>query len=564
MIQQNTEKWIVENEQGQYFGVVQYKQNGAEIYTDKYVETISQEIREKLKLYILSEFEKSPNNLEFLFDYKADAVAIHGKACRQKSENGEELYYVVLGVGQNNTEISSKLSAPQYTLKDLQEIIEGSFDGILVTDGDGNVQLFNESYLRITGIPKEELDGYNMSELVNPVWMKQSTAAIVKEKRMPVSLEHTTRYGKKIIVTGRPVFDVDGSIKKIVLNTRDISEIYALNQQLDSAKKMEKYYQEHLNQQKKDTGDLIAAAPQMQQIFHLCKKLANYNTSVLLTGESGVGKEEIAKLIHRSGLRASKQYVAINCGAIPESLLESELFGYEAGAFTGALKNGKPGIFESANGGTLLLDEIGEMPLGLQVKMLRVLENREITRIGGSRPIPVDIRVIAATHKDLGEMVQKQTFREDLFYRLNVVRIEIPPLRERKEDIPLLGLKFVHQYNIQYGENKRLSAEVIEEFQRYAWPGNVRELKNTVENMFVLSGEEIFQTGDIPWIHKKQKVHIVEKNLTQPLSMQVEQFEKQILIAAKKQWGSTRKIAHYLDLNQSTVVRKIKKYGIET
>ncbi|MEG0804088.1 MAG: sigma 54-interacting transcriptional regulator, partial [Pygmaiobacter sp.] len=441
--------------------------------------------------------------------------------------------------------------AEKYVLSDLQEIIEGSFDGILVSDGEGNVQMVNQSYVRNTGITKEELFGHNMMELVNPVWMKESVTLIVRDTGKVVSREYTTKNGKNIIVTGTPIFDKNKKIKKIVINSRDISEIYSLSQQLDSAKKMEQYYRESLVFQQKSgefPDDIVIVDPKMEQIFRLSKKLGNYNTSVLLTGESGVGKDEVARFIHKSGIRSQKKYIAINCGAIPENLLESELFGYEAGTFTGALRTGKKGIFETANEGTLFLDEIGEMPLGLQVKLLRVLENREITRLGGTNTIPVDVRILAATNKNLSEMVKNGKFREDLLYRLNVVKIAIPPLRERKKDIPLLCLKFVYLYNAQYQENKKLSYPVIEEFERYDWPGNVRELKNVIENMFVLSNQEYFE--------------ISPEHEEGSLNDAVERLERGLLQQAQEMFGSTRKIAQHLQLDQSTVVRKLKKYGL--
>lgn len=366
-----------------------------------------------------------------------------------------------------------------------------------------------------------------------------------------------------------PVFDKDGNIKRIVVNSRDISEIYSLNQQLQEAKAMEKCYSQSLQmyEQSQETLDhLVIYSNKMQNVFYTAKKLSNFDTSVLITGESGVGKEEVARYIHTHSLRGEKPFVAVNCGAIPENLLESELFGYENGAFTGALRGGKPGLFESASGGTLMLDEIGEMPLPLQVKLLRVLERREVVRIGGSRPIPVDVRLISATNAGLADMVQQGAFREDLYYRLNVICISVPPLRERPEDIPPLSLKFIHTFNTQYGANKRLTYAVLQEFQKHSWPGNVRELKNTIENMFVLSGREYLQVNDIPWRRQEYgKAPFHPGSLEErPVSLEeaLAQYERQLLVEACGKCSSTRQIAAELGINQSTVVRKLKKYGI--
>ena len=453
--------------------------------------------------------------------------------------------------------------AKKQVLQDLQEIIEASFDGILVTDAAGNVELVNQGYVHNTGITRKELLGRNILKLVNPVWMKQSVVGMVQEKKETVSLRHMTRNGKSIIVTGTPIFDEQKNIKKIVVNSRDISELYALSEKLESAKKMEEIYMQRLKLQEErgeTPDDVVIVNPEMQQVFRLAKKLGNFNTNVLLTGESGVGKDEVAKFIHKNGLRASKPYVAGNCGAVPENLLESELFGYENGAFTGALKCGKKGLFEQAEGGVLFLDEVAEIPQSLQVKLLRALENREIMRLGGTKLIPLNVRIIAATNQDLPAMVKNGSFREDLYYRLNVVNIRIPSLRERKDEIPLLCLKFVHYYNRQYGENKKMTYPVIREFEKYSWPGNIRELKNVIENMFVLSDGEYLNVRDIPWIGRKQKLGNQYEGRT--LEEAVEEVERELLREAKEKFHTTRQIAEHLKVNQSTVVRKLKKYQL--
>lgn len=475
----------------------------------------------------------------------------------------------VLLMGLNYLE-APQLWLEQHIRENLQEIIEGSFDGILVTDGDGNVQMVNQAYIHNTGIQKEQLVGHNMQELVNPVWMKQSVVFLVKQQKGPVSLQHETQNGKHIIVTGMPVFGHNGEIKRIVVNSRDISEIYSLNQKLQEAKAMEECYTQSLQmyeQTAENQDRLVIYSNKLQNAFYTAKKVSTFNTSVLITGESGVGKEEVARYIHAHSLRSEKPFVAVNCGAIPENLLESELFGYESGAFTGALRGGKAGLFESASGGTLLLDEIGEMPLALQVKLLRVLEKREVVRVGGSKAIPVDVRLLSATNANLSEMVRQGTFREDLYYRINVICIPIPPLRERPEDIPLLSLKFMHMFNTQYGTNKRLTYAVLQKFQKYPWPGNVRELKNTIENMFVLSGRDYLQVNDIPWCRTKEGdvppfTAPSEEDSPIPLEEALERYERQLLLNASKQCTSTRQMATQLKVNQSTIVRKLKKYGL--
>ena len=491
----------------------------------------------------------------------ASNLSVRGTVRPVTSDDGSGLSYIVLL--ENPVE---RESFERCVMEDLQEIIEGSFDGILVTDGEGNVQLVNQGYVHNTGIPKEQLLGHNMQELINPVWMKDSVVFLVKKQRAPVSLRHTTQNGNKVIVTGMPIFNEAGEIKRIVVNSRDISEIYALNHQLQEAKNMERIYMESLNSvhaSEQNKENLIIHSAAMQQVFRIAKRLSAFNSNVLITGESGVGKEEVTRYIHRNSLRAKRPFVAVNCGAIPENLLESELFGYEGGAFTGALKTGKAGLFEAANGGTLMLDEVGEMPLSLQVKLLRVLESREVVRIGGNQAIPVDVRIISATNQDLEEMAKQGKFREDLYYRLNVVRLDIPPLRERPEDIPPLSLMFINRFNSQYGMNKQFTYPVLRELQKQVWRGNVRELKNTIENMFVLSSRDYLQIQDLPWRRDREQEPIKhEQTAVQSLDEAVADFERQLLQSARQRCGSTRQMAAELKVDQSTVVRKMKKYGL--
>ena len=293
------------------------------------------------------------------------------------------------------------------------------------------------------------------------------------------------------------------------------------------------------------------------------EKISNFNTTVLITGESGVGKEVVAHYIHdQNALKKDMPFVAVNCGAIPENLLESELFGYVEGAFTGAAKGGKAGLFEAANGGTLFLDEIGEMSLNLQVKLLRALETHTVIRLGSSVAVPVDIRVIAATNKDLTKEVKAGNFREDLFYRLNVVSIEIPPLRERTADIAPLALKFIGKFNRQYGQNKKFTYEVMKEMESYPWPGSIRQLKNVIENMVLVSDNEYLQLNDLPWVTGGPSSGVKKREEGPSLQEALDNLEFQILSNAKSKYGSSRKIAKALKVDQSTIIRKLKKYQL--
>jgi PAS domain S-box len=463
--------------------------------------------------------------------------------------------------------LATELEKTEGIMEELQEIIEGSFDGILVTDGEANVLLVNQSYVRNTDIKKEELIGHNMKELINPIWMKNSVALLAIEQRQPVSLHHTTKHGKNIMVTGTPIFDKENNIKKVVINSRDISEIYELREELSKAKEMERIYFEQISdeddQARGKTGGIVMVDEKIKEIFSLSKKISSFNTTVLISGESGVGKEVVANYIHNQNpLKKDMPFVAVNCGAIPENLLESELFGYVEGAFTGAARGGKAGLFEAADGGTLFLDEIGEMSLNLQVKLLRALETRTVTRLGSSKAVPVDIRVIAATNKNLMKKVEEGSFRGDLFYRLNVVSIDIPPLRERIADIAPLALNFINRFNRQYGQNKKFTYEVMKELESYPWPGSIRQLKNVIENMVIVSNNEYLQLNDLPWFAGGTPSSSKKKEEGLALQEALDNLEQQILINARTKYGSSRKMAEMLKVDQSTIIRKLKKYQL--
>lgn len=293
-------------------------------------------------------------------------------------------------------------------------------------------------------------------------------------------------------------------------------------------------------------------------------RLARVDSTVLITGESGTGKELVAETIHNYSDRKQEPFIKVNCGAIPENLLESELFGYEPGAFTGARQGGKPGYFELAQGGTLFLDEIGDLPFNLQVKLLRVLQAREIIRVGGTKPLKIDVRIVAGTHRNLREMVKRREFREDLYYRLNVVPVNVPPLRERKEEITSLVMHFMRLFNRKYRLTKKISPEVIDIFMQYDWPGNVRELENLVERLVVITPEDVITREDLPAQLMGQRRNLSEVSVSGiiPLREAVESVEKQILEQAYTEYRTTRQMARALQVDASTVVRKAAKYGI--
>lgn len=463
-----------------------------------------------------------------------------------------------------------KVSSELETIKELNEeldaIIESSYDGIWLADSNGNTLRVNRAFCRLVGLKREELIGEKTAELEKKGVIFPSVTNLVLREKRRVTVIQETKLGKKLLTTGNPIFNEHGEITLIMINARDFTELNRLSQGISETKKLKEYLQSRESIGAEiQPAKVIAFSQKMENILQLAAKIADVDSTVFILGESGVGKEVIARFIHKRSHRDKGPFVKINCGAIPETLLESELFGYETGAFTGAKRQGKPGLIEMANEGTLFLDEIGELPLNLQVKLLQVLQEHRLVRIGGIKPITVNIRVIAATNRDIENMVKKGEFREDLFYRLNVVPITIPPLRERRDDIIPLIYHFLEEYNRKYDKAKKISAEAKDILIKYNWPGNVRELENTVERLVVTVEEDVILPHHLPENLKEMNIPLKAVNVDgiMPLKDAVEMVERQLLHKAVEQCNSTYDIAKILGVNQSTVVRKIQKYGIK-
>ncbi|MDD2216585.1 MAG: sigma 54-interacting transcriptional regulator [Eubacteriales bacterium] len=310
---------------------------------------------------------------------------------------------------------------------------------------------------------------------------------------------------------------------------------------------------------------LTAYSPNMQKIITLITQISIVDSTVLLQGPSGVGKSLISKIIHDNSLRKGKPFITIDCATLPPPLLESELFGYEGGSFTGAEKKGKTGFIELANCGTLFLDEISELPLGLQAKLLRVLQNREIFKVGGNKPIPVDIRIISATNRNLSKLVKQKLFRNDLYYRLKVIPITIPSLQERKEDIIPLTNLFIDQFNENYGFQKTLHPAVYEQILDYSWPGNIRELENAIEYMIVTSKKDTIDPSALQaFIKDSPSSNTVNMTVFTGLTLSEakDNFEKQLLLDVMSKTKSTLEMANLLGLDRSNITRKLNKYNI--
>jgi PAS domain S-box-containing protein len=444
-----------------------------------------------------------------------------------------------------------------------EAIIESSYDGIYVTDGEANTLRVNSAYEKITGIKASEILGRNMNDLVKEGYFDESVSVRVLQEKKAVTIRQTLKSGKNILVTGNPIFDEKGTIKMIVTNVRDMTELVELQQQLEYSKGITTAYRDilkSLQQASVRDNDIIMVSEPMLHIQELMERVSKTNATVLIYGETGVGKDRIAEEIHEKSDRSeSGILVKINCGAIPENLLESELFGYDRGAFTGARKEGKPGLFEVAHKGTLFLDEVESMPMVLQSKLLRVLQNFELTRVGGTKPIKVDVRLICASNQDLKELIANKQFRADLYYRLNVIPIYIPPLRERRDDIPYLVHFFLSRYNKKHATKKTFSKEAMDYLLSYPWPGNVREVANVVERLVVITHGDYVLPNNLPReIFEKTGRDIMDNGLS--LKEQMDKMELSIIRKAIEKYGSARKAAPHLGLDSTTLTRKLKKF----
>ena len=449
-------------------------------------------------------------------------------------------------------------------VNEMEDILESFYDGIGIIDGNGTLLRVNTSYERITGLSKKNNNvGRNVRELQEEGAVSRAVALMVLEQKKPVTIVQRIQTGKEILITGSPIFDQQGKVYRVVCNIRDINELNILKER--NGENREAQELQELRAKQLGHHTLIYKSKIMHQVFMLAIKVAKVDSNVLITGESGVGKEVIIKIINQAGPRAQKPFLQINCGAIPENLLESELFGYNGGAFTGAKSSGKMGYFELSQGGTLLLDEIGELPLNLQVKLLRAIQDREVFRIGGTTPYKFDVRIIFATNRNLEEMVQNGLFRADLYYRLNVVPINIPPLRNRVADIIPLTIHFLERFNSKYKTNKRFEPEVLLAFERYKWPGNVRELENVIERLVIISDGEIIGLQYLPFdnIETDDSAGLnIEVLKPVPLKLASDILEKKLIAKALQLSGSTRKAAKILGVTHPTVIRKAHKFNL--
>ena len=442
----------------------------------------------------------------------------------------------------------------------LQMILESVQDGICVVDRSGEVTYVNPSYLRIVRKTPEMVVGQNVFETA----ADGNRCAVLRSGIARIGSIRHKKEGTTIVANVNPIF-VDGEIAGVVSVIKDITEIQTLMERLSQVSAKAEYLEQELLRTKKTAqafANYIGKSGKVVDVLALASKAADSSANVLIRGESGTGKEVIAEGIHYASGRRRGPFIRVNCGAIPGALLESELFGHEKGAFTGAVRR-KLGKFELANHGTIFLDEIGELDKNLQVKLLRVLQQKEFDRVGGEETIHVDVRIIAATNRDLEAMVREGTFRDDLYYRLNVIPIILPPLRDRPDDIPLLVEHFIEKISKENKKDVRgITPDAMQMFMHYRWPGNVRELENVIERVITLMDTDLITAAVLPSYIKGDIAGREVQSLADDTVLPWEEYEKQIIANALRQGTSFNGAAKLLRISHKTVAAKARKYGL--
>ena len=479
----------------------------------------------------------------------------------------------VLCVLEDRTELEKttrKMLSYQELSQELDAIISSSDDGLFICDGSGTILRINAASERLNMVDPTDVIGRNVNELVDDGYIDHSVTLKVMKSRQRENILQQTRSGRKLMLTGNPVFNPAGELIRVVVNERDITEIDALREELEAQLAKNDQIQRRMQEMQiaeLESGQIIARSANLVKALRQARKVSQVDSTVLILGESGTGKGVIANLIHKYSARAKMPMIHINCGAIPETLVESELFGYEKGAFTGAAQKGKPGYFELADGGILFLDEVAELPIASQVKLLRFLEDGKVMRVGGTSSKRLNVRIVCATHRDLENMVEQGQFRLDLFYRLNVIPISIPPLREREACKLSLIEHYINHFNTKLKGSKppRLSRRAMDALMAYHYPGNVRELMNICERLVVMSESQRIDVEDLPTAITSRLppqiacgIDMIEDGETLPQVMAA--IERRILTQALEKYGTQARAAETLGINQSTIARKLKRF----
>ncbi|AWH79402.1 TPA: sigma 54-interacting transcriptional regulator [Clostridioides difficile] len=465
-----------------------------------------------------------------------------------------------------------------------QKILEASHDEICVSDDKGIIIYCNKAFEENYGLKKEDILGKNVSFLEDSGYSTKSPIPIVLKTKTKFSLEQDTQAGKKLIITATPIFDENGNLEFTVENCRDITELNNIKNKLEDTKKQVKKYKSEVETLYRTAlrieDTVIMDGIVMRPIINTVNHVSKTDVSVLLLGESGTGKSSLARYIHHNSNRSNGPFITINCATISPQLLESELFGYTSGAFTGASTKGKVGLVELANGGTLFLDEIGDIPQNLQAKFLQLIQDRTFTPVGSLKNKKVDIRIISATNADLVSKVKEKKFREDLYYRLNVIEIKLPPLRERRDNLVEIIKYYFNRYSSDFNLNKTISKEAMDAIANYGFPGNIRELQNIIQKILLTCTDNHITIDDLPNILTKNihitnngnKTHISQINKViisdskstnyknKNFDTLIKEYEKNIILDAYEKFGSSYKVAKHLEISQSKANRLIRKY----
>jgi PAS domain S-box-containing protein len=469
-------------------------------------------------------------------------------------------------------QVTLQMRSFQELNRELDTIIESSHDGLWICDGNARVIKINSASERLNNIRAKDVLGKSMQELVADGFVDKSATLKVLKTGKTANVLQKIQNGRKLMISANPVFDATGRLIRVVVTERDITELDSLQKELDKQAGIRDRYRHHMLElqiEELESNRIIARSTCFLNILQQALKVARFDSTVLILGESGVGKGVIADLVHKYSTRSHRPMIKLNCGTIPESLVESELFGYEKGAFTGAGDNGKPGYFELADGGILFLDEIAELPQASQVKLLRFLEDGQIYRVGGTKHRKLNVRILAATNRNLKAMVKNKTFRQDLFYRLNVIPLQVPPLRERYACILPLIDHYIAYFadHLKLDKKYHLTREASDVLQAYKFPGNVRELMNLCERVVVLTEKSRISLEDLPQtiINGRDKTALnsgIRKG-QRPLQQILASVEKETLAYAMEIHGTQMLAAKALYIDQSTIARKLKKHGLK-
>lgn len=466
------------------------------------------------------------------------------------------------------SELEARIRADYESQIDFKAIVDASSDGIYISDKDAVVRYVNPAYCRHTLLTPEDLIGKSGQQILDEkIFVRIVSPEVIETKRPKVLLGYVRTVNDRDInayCVCKPILDENGEVRYAVLTMYDPDRLHNRYDEFTSMKDgTEAPIRVRQDPVLEGVEPVVGNSRALRDVYAIAKRVAHTDATVLISGESGVGKEGVADFICTNSPRRSKPFVKVNCTAIPANLLESELFGYEKGSFTGASTKGKVGLFEQANGGTILLDEIGDLSIDLQTKLLRVIQQRELMKIGSTTPVKLDVRIIASTNADLKKKMLEGTFREDLYYRLSTIPIFVPPLRDRREDIPDLISYFLDYFGQHHHRFIQISDEHMAIFERYNWPGNIRQLRNVVEYLVVCSEDDYLTNTDQLLRILDADDELTVRAVLPTLAESMQSYEKMIISNSIRRHGSIRKAAELLGIDPATCSRKVKKYGIQ-